>query len=90
MRIHTRLLLFLLVSIALYALTVTALWHADEGISAHDDVEMEVENAEIAWNGSASGGVADVDKRHRYGHQPMAPGSRVGESSLALLPGVPG
>ncbi len=41
---------------------VRALSNADEGISAHDDVEMEVENAEIAWNGSVSGGVADVDR----------------------------
>lgn len=41
---------------------VRALSNADEGISAHDDVEMAVEHAEIAWNGSASGGVADVDR----------------------------
>ena len=41
---------------------VRALSNADEGISAHDDVQMEVENAEVAWNGSASGGVADVDR----------------------------
>lgn len=41
---------------------VRALSNADEGISAHDDVEMEVDNAEVAWNGSASGGVADVDR----------------------------
>lgn len=41
---------------------VRALSNADEGISAHDDVEMAVENAEIAWNGSVSGGVADVDR----------------------------
>jgi len=41
---------------------VRALSNADEGISAHDDVEMAVEDAEIAWNGSVSGGVADVDR----------------------------
>lgn len=39
---------------------VRAFSNADEGISAHDDVEMEVDGAEIAWNGSAAGGVADV------------------------------
>ena len=41
---------------------VRALSNADEGISAHDNVQMEVEGAEVAWNGSASGGVADVDR----------------------------
>jgi hypothetical protein len=41
---------------------VRALSNADEGISAHDDVQMEVDGAEIAWNGSQSGGVADVDR----------------------------
>lgn len=40
---------------------VRAFSNADEGISAHEDVEMEVDGAEIAWNGSASGGVADVN-----------------------------
>jgi hypothetical protein len=40
---------------------VRALSNADEGISAHDEVEMEVDGAEIAWNGSAAGGVADVN-----------------------------
>jgi hypothetical protein len=34
----------------------------DEGISAHDDVEMDVENAEVAFNGSVAGGVADVNR----------------------------
>lgn len=34
--------------------------NADEGISAHDDVEMSVRNAEVSWNGSTAGGVADV------------------------------
>lgn len=48
---------------------VRALSNGDEGISAHDDVEMEVVNAEVAWNGSASGGVADVDRcRTVYRH----------------------
>jgi hypothetical protein len=41
---------------------VKAIANADEGISAHDDVEMEVVGAEIAWNGSAAGGVADVNR----------------------------
>lgn len=41
---------------------VRAISNADEGISAHDDVEMEVSDAEVAWNGSVSGGVADVDR----------------------------
>jgi|GEM_PF-252647 len=41
---------------------VRALCNADEGISAHDDVEMAVDGAEIAWNGSNSGGAADVDR----------------------------
>ena len=34
----------------------------DEGISAHDDVQMDVADAEIAWNGSQAGGVADVNR----------------------------
>lgn len=41
---------------------VKALSNADEGISAHDTVEMTVRRAEIAWNGSVSGGVADVNQ----------------------------
>ena len=41
---------------------VKALSNADEGISAHDDVEMEVVGAEVAWNGSTAGGVADVNR----------------------------
>jgi len=41
---------------------VRALSNADEGISAHDDVEMSVVGAEVAWNGSAAGGVADVNR----------------------------
>lgn len=40
---------------------VKAFSNADEGISAHDDVEMQVDGAEIAWNGSSAGGVADVN-----------------------------
>ncbi|MCB1093065.1 MAG: hypothetical protein KDL87_16120 [Verrucomicrobiae bacterium] len=39
---------------------VKAFSNADEGISAHDDVEMAVDGAEVAWNGSLAGGVADV------------------------------
>jgi hypothetical protein len=41
---------------------VKALSNGDEGISAHDEVEMKVRRAEIAWNGSTSGGVADVNQ----------------------------
>jgi len=41
---------------------VRAFSNADEGISAHDDVEMSVDGAEIAWNGSTAGGVADVNR----------------------------
>lgn len=41
---------------------VKALSNADEGISAHEATEMEVVGAEIAWNGSAAGGVADVNE----------------------------
>ena len=40
---------------------VRALSCADEGISAHETTEMEVFNSEIAWNGSISGGVTDVN-----------------------------
>jgi sialate O-acetylesterase len=40
---------------------VRALSCADEGISAHETTEMEVTNSEIAWNGSISGGVTDVN-----------------------------
>ena len=39
---------------------VKAFCNGDEGISAHETVEMDVVNAEIAWNGSSAGGVADV------------------------------
>ncbi len=41
---------------------VKALCNGDEGISAHDEVEMKVRRAEIAWNGSTAGGVADVNQ----------------------------
>jgi len=40
---------------------VRALSCADEGISAHETTEMEVPDSEIAWNGSISGGVTDVN-----------------------------
>jgi hypothetical protein len=40
---------------------VRALSCADEGISAHETTEMEVLDSEIAWNGSISGGVTDVN-----------------------------
>lgn len=39
---------------------VKALSNGDEGISAHETVQMDVVDSEIAWNGSVSGGVADV------------------------------
>ncbi|MCA9054801.1 MAG: right-handed parallel beta-helix repeat-containing protein [Planctomycetaceae bacterium] len=39
---------------------VKAIANGDEGISAHETVQMDVVNAEIAWNGSTAGGVADV------------------------------
>ena len=40
---------------------VRALSNADEGISAHETVEMQVVRAEVAWNGSAAAGIADVN-----------------------------
>lgn len=40
---------------------VKALSNGDEGISAHETVQMDVFDSEIAWNGSVSGGVADVN-----------------------------
>jgi parallel beta helix pectate lyase-like protein len=39
---------------------VKAFSNGDEGISAHETVQMDVVNAEIAWNNSSAGGVADV------------------------------
>lgn len=39
---------------------VKALSNGDEGISAHETTQMDVVSAEIAWNGSSAGGVADV------------------------------
>lgn len=41
---------------------VKAFSNGDEGISAHGEVELTVVDSEIAFNGSAAGGVADVDK----------------------------
>jgi hypothetical protein len=43
---------------------VRALSNANEGISAHEEVQMDVDGAEIAWNGSFDGGVADVGAEH--------------------------
>ncbi len=40
---------------------VKALSNGDEGISAHETVQMDVVDSEIGWNGSVSGGVADVN-----------------------------
>ncbi|MDP1587285.1 MAG: right-handed parallel beta-helix repeat-containing protein [Prosthecobacter sp.] len=39
---------------------VKAFSNGDEGISAHETVQMDVLDSEIAWNGSSAGGVADV------------------------------
>lgn len=39
---------------------VRAFSNGDEGISAHETVQMDVSDSEIAWNGSSAGGVADV------------------------------
>ena len=41
---------------------VKAFSNGDEGISAHETVQMDVVSAEIAWNGSSAGGVADVNQ----------------------------
>lgn len=41
---------------------VKALFNGDEGISAHDQCEVEVVNAEVAYNGSIAGGIADVNE----------------------------
>lgn len=41
---------------------VRALSNSDEGISAHDDTQVDVADSEIAWNGSVAGGVADVNR----------------------------
>jgi hypothetical protein len=41
---------------------VQAISNGDEGISAHGEVELTVVDSEVAFNGSAAGGVADVDK----------------------------
>ncbi|MBE7498607.1 MAG: right-handed parallel beta-helix repeat-containing protein [Verrucomicrobiaceae bacterium] len=40
---------------------VKAFSNGDEGISAHETVQMDVFGSEIAWNGSSAGGVADVN-----------------------------
>lgn len=48
---------------------VKALSNGDEGISAHETVQMDVVDSEIAWNGSSAGGVADVtDSVTTYTH----------------------
>ena len=58
---------------------VRAIANADEGISAHETTEMEVIGAEVAGNGSAAGGVADVNQsvtsyRDCYVHDNAAAG----------------
>ncbi len=40
---------------------VKAFSNGDEGISAHETVQMDVVGAEVAWNGSSAGGIADVN-----------------------------
>lgn len=45
---------------------VTTLFNGDEGISAHDDIEVKVLESVIAFNGSAAGGIADVDRSVSY------------------------
>ncbi|WP_395739068.1 right-handed parallel beta-helix repeat-containing protein [Prosthecobacter sp.] len=40
---------------------VKAFSNGDEGISAHETVQMDVFDSEIAWNGSSAGGIADVN-----------------------------
>lgn len=41
---------------------VKALFNGDEGISAHDQCEVEIIGAEVAYNGSVAGGIADVNQ----------------------------
>jgi len=41
---------------------VKAFSNADEGISAHGTVQVDVVRAEVAWNGSVAGGIADVNR----------------------------
>jgi len=58
---------------------VRAIANADEGISAHETTELEVIGAEVAGNGSSSGGVADVNQsvtsyRDCYVHDNAAAG----------------
>lgn len=72
---------------------VRALSNADEGISAHDDVQMDVDGAEIAWNGSQSGGVADVDRcvttyRNCSVHDNLAAGFFLAGSAHAVTDSV--
>lgn len=40
---------------------VKAFSNGDEGISAHGEVQLDVDGAEVAWNGSTAGGIADVN-----------------------------
>lgn len=40
---------------------VTALFNGDEGISAHETYQVHATDSEVAFSGSRSGGIADVD-----------------------------
>ena len=57
---------------------VRALSCADEGISAHETTEVQVIDSEIAWNGSVSGGVTDVNDAVSYLPQLHRPRQRGG------------
>jgi hypothetical protein len=61
---------------------VTALFCGDEGISAHEDYQTEVINSEVAFCGSADGGIADVNDsqsvyRNVRSHQNRAQGFKL-------------
>lgn len=45
---------------------ISTLYNGDEGISAHGDIEVKVLNSIVAFNGSAAGGIADVDRSVSY------------------------
>jgi hypothetical protein len=38
----------------------TALFNSDEGMSAHDTFDLEVRDSEVAFNGTADGGITDI------------------------------
>ncbi len=41
---------------------VTALFNGDEGISAHETYQVDTKDSEVAFSGSADGGIADVNE----------------------------